>query len=198
MKPGNQACHPMPFNEVLISSFVEKTLREAKGSLTEWRLLKAIRDEGLAWYDELLTDNLDLFRAHFGLFHILYKMRDDLLDRQEGHLVIHPLQVELLDYSPAPESIDNHDPLRDYYLDESNLGETSLGDVDSMLESLWQRLDRDVHRVDALTALGLEDPVDDATIQRRYRELAREHHPDRGGSKERFQAINAAMDRLRS
>ncbi|GAO35480.1 hypothetical protein SCT_0867 [Sulfuricella sp. T08] len=44
--------------------------------------------------------------------------------------------------------------------------------------------------------LRLADPVDDPEIKRRYRELAMEHHPDRGGEMEKLQAINAAKGLL--
>jgi DnaJ-domain-containing protein 1 len=39
---------------------------------------------------------------------------------------------------------------------------------------------RNSRRRAALAELGLQDPVDDATIKRRYRRLAMRHHPDQG------------------
>jgi curved DNA-binding protein CbpA len=35
-----------------------------------------------------------------------------------------------------------------------------------------------------------------AEVKARHRELARRHHPDRGGSVARMQEINAAVDQL--
>ncbi len=52
-------------------------------------------------------------------------------------------------------------------------------------------------RTEALAALGLADPVSDSEIQRRFRTLALEHHPDLGGDLQRFQQISAAVSWLR-
>ena len=56
----------------------------------------------------------------------------------------------------------------------------------------------------ALDVLDLPALVTRADVKKRYRQLAREHHPDRGESDERMEAINGAyallvayMDRFR-
>lgn len=51
---------------------------------------------------------------------------------------------------------------------------------------------------EARMVLGFDNtqPLDEAAIQRRRKELARKHHPDRGGSEERMRRINAAADTL--
>lgn len=51
---------------------------------------------------------------------------------------------------------------------------------------------------EARMVLGFDNtqPLDEVTIQRRRKELARKHHPDRGGSEERMRRINAAADVL--
>jgi hypothetical protein len=51
---------------------------------------------------------------------------------------------------------------------------------------------------DALDVLGLDPDVDIATLKRRFRALAHDHHPDRGGDAARFAAINDAYRRLTS
>ncbi|MHB1292692.1 MAG: DnaJ domain-containing protein, partial [Sulfuricella sp.] len=73
---------------------------------------------------------------------------------------------------------------------------TGKQEVLEMLDTFWLRFARLGHRAEALAALGLADPVDYPEIRRRYRELAMEHHPDRGGELEKLQAINAAMELL--
>ena len=88
------------------------------------------------------------------------------------------------------------DLLRAYYLDLTHLEKTGKQEVLELLDTFWLRFARHDRRAEALAALGLADPVDDATIKRRYRELAMEHHPDRGGEIEKLQTINAAMERL--
>jgi DnaJ-class molecular chaperone len=44
----------------------------------------------------------------------------------------------------------------------------------------------------ALEALGLPQLITRDDIKKRYRQLAREHHPDRTGSDEAMEQINAA------
>lgn len=50
---------------------------------------------------------------------------------------------------------------------------------------------------EAVRILGLRAPVDAAAVKRAYRELAREHHPDRGGDAGTFHRIQAAYEVLR-
>ena len=50
--------------------------------------------------------------------------------------------------------------------------------------------------VNDLANLGLRADASLEDVQRAYRRLALEHHPDRGGDKEAFQRIKAAADRL--
>lgn len=45
-------------------------------------------------------------------------------------------------------------------------------------------------------ALGVQNNASDDEIKKAYRTLSLKHHPDRGGSKERFQEISAAYDTL--
>lgn len=49
---------------------------------------------------------------------------------------------------------------------------------------------------DHYSTLGVDRSADPETIKRAYRKLAAQHHPDRGGDKNRFQEIQAAYDTL--
>jgi curved DNA-binding protein CbpA len=51
-------------------------------------------------------------------------------------------------------------------------------------------------RIDALLVLGLPGTASDEEIKKRYRKLARESHPDHGGSAKRMAEINAAWSTL--
>ena len=58
--------------------------------------------------------------------------------------------------------------------------------------------DIEEHRRMARETLGLEHhETDFATIDKRYKELARKHHPDMGGDPEKFKTINRAHKILR-
>lgn len=49
---------------------------------------------------------------------------------------------------------------------------------------------------DHYTTLGIDRSADPDTIKHAYRRLASQHHPDRGGDKNKFQEIQAAYDTL--
>ncbi len=142
-------------------------------------------------------DNLELFRRHFVLRHLLYRLRDQLWQRGEGHLEIGPIRLRLHPYSPGAGQLDQADPLRDYYLDMDNLRNTDGEEVERLLHSFWQRLAAADDKHQALAELQLQEPVDLASITRRYRQLCQQHHPDKGGDGARFQRINQAMAVLR-
>ncbi len=186
------------------ASFVELVLgilEDHPSGLAEFQMIKALRAGGRTELAEL-DSKLGLFRAHFLLFHVLYGLRERLWAERRGHLEISALCTRLLPYGRAPEearraAVVRSDPLRDYYMDLSNLDSTTEDDVRALLDGFWRRMaagagDPD-HRREALEVLGLSDPVDYDTVRRRYRRLTMLHHPDRGGDTERLQRINAAM-----
>ena len=173
-------------------------LRAHPEGLSEHGLMRKLANDDPAFGPNAYTDELSLFQCHFILFHHLYRLRDELWRERAGDLAIHCLKIAL---RPYPDNSDHlpaaSDPLRAYYLDLSHLKNTGKQDVLEMLDTFWLRFTRLGHRAEALAALGLADPVDYPEIKRRYRELAMEHHPDRGGELEKLQAINAAMELLK-
>ncbi len=162
--------------------------------ISEHALLKHLQtNEHAASLHCSFKDNHSLFRAHFLLFHTLYRLRDRLWADRAAHLEIDTLCLRLHPYSGGQSEIGPHDALREYYLDLSNLEDTTRDDVDAMLQDFYSSLANTDRRAQALAALELTDPVSDREIKRQYRRLAMQHHPDRGGSKERLQVLNAAM-----
>jgi len=185
-----------PTDEELFGA-VSRGLRERPHGLSEHELLRSLHAEGyFAFLGKSPWDPHDLFCAHFLLFHVLYQLRDRAWQAREAHLEISPLSIRWLPYQDGEGALGSPDPLREYYLDISNLEGTSARDVDELLASFWVRLQNQDQRAGALSELGLSDPVDDATIKNTYRKLAMQHHPDRGGDTERLQAINAAVSVL--
>ena len=172
-------------------------LRTHPDGLTEHDLIRKLAHDDPAFGPGAYADELSLFQCHFILFHHLYRLRDDLWNKRQGDLAIHCLKIAL---RPCPDSAGllpaTPDPLRAYYLDLTHLEKTGKQEVLELLDTFWLRYTRHDQRTEALAALGLADPVDDPEIKRRYRELAMEHHPDRGGEIEKLQAINAAMGAL--
>lgn len=162
--------------------------------ISEHALLGELRKLGRAPFpDDFSGSNYALYRAHFLLFHALYRLQGELLQTHSGQLEINPLKIVVRAYEPGTAGLAERDPLRDYYLDLDNMARTTADDVDAMLENFWIRYLKPDERREALKELGLRDPVDSAIIRKRYRELAMRHHPDRGGDAERLQAIHEAM-----
>ncbi len=175
-----------------------EVLRTHPAGISEYELIRALDSAGETHFGvDCLRDSLSLFQTHFFLFHSLYQLHDQLWRDDGIHLEITPLRIRLLPgNSDSRPVLPTHNPLRDYYLNIDNLKNTDANDVDLLLGKFWQRFARDDERHSALAELGLSDPVDWATIKTRHRRLVMQHHPDRGGDKQRLQAINAAMDML--
>jgi DnaJ-domain-containing protein 1 len=170
-----------------------RLLCEAPAGLSEHTLLQSLRTAP----DSLLPglapeDTLGLFQSHFLLFHALYRLRERLLREQSGVLQISPLCIRIAPYREGEAGLCQGDPLRDYYLDLSQLVQTGEEEVEAMLKGFWGRMGAADERLQALAVLGLEEPVDLATIKSRYRRLVMHHHPDRGGEAQRMQALNEA------
>ncbi len=166
--------------------------------ISEYELMLWLKKTGHKTYQEVaFSDRLSLFQAHFILFHALYQLKLQLAAENIATLDINPLRIILLPIDKGNHTeIDKHDPLMDYYLDIDNLRNTTDHDIAELLTCFWQTLGNNEQRNAALAELELEDPVDYAQIKRQHRRLVMTHHPDRGGSKEKLQTINAAMDLL--
>lgn len=177
-------------------------LRATPGGSSEYQLIQILRAEGNPHLSQRsLQDSLVLFRTHFIVFNALYRLRDRLWGEGAGHLEINPLCIRLLPYQAGSQALSESDPLRDYYLDMNQLHATTGEDVEQLLDSFWKHLDSNPGTDQTREALRLfelndEPTLDLARIRLRYRQLVSRHHPDRGGSTERLQSINAAMEIL--
>lgn len=73
------------------------------------------------------------------------------------------------------------------------------GGNQEQIRSKWQkaqRLHKQANAKDYYKILGVGRTADAATIKKAYRKMAREHHPDKGGSAEKMAQINEAFDVL--
>lgn len=167
---------------------------ESAESLTEFALLRALKAAGAPEFGAIPAgDNLALFRQHFLLFHLLYRLRDRLRQERCAELRIHALRIAREAYCAGTPGLEAEDPLRTYYLDITQLHRTTADEVEALLAGFWSRVTARDERAQALAVLGLESPIDLAAAKRRYRRLAMQHHPDRGGDPERLKTINWAM-----
>ena len=166
---------------------------------SEFEMLKAIRilpDSQLGELD--MQDAHSLFRAHFLLFHCLYRLRDQWLEQQRGHLQIDVLCIRVFPYhSKVSAELAVKDEVRDYYLDWANFEQTTADDAENLINQFWQKFIAQDDRSEALKTLELADDASFEQIKQQYRQLAMKNHPDRGGSATRLAAINRAMDTLK-
>ena len=178
---------------------VLQLLQAAPDGLAEYALIQQLKAGHSSHLPNLpLTDKLVLFRTHFLLFNALYRLRDALWQQQTHLLQISPLCIQLLPYQPGVAALSEHDGLRDYYLNLGNLRDTDERDVEHLLASFWTRMQGGEEKQAALGLFELDDErhLDMTRIKHRYRQLVSQHHPDRGGSTERLQSINKAMEIL--
>lgn len=181
-----------------------EVLRSFPEGVNEHTLLKALDEKGTVTLEpDTFSDSVKLFRTHFLLYNALYQLRDDLWRTGKGHLEITAVRLRLQSYHPGHPALQQHDPMRDYYLDLDMLEKTTQQDIETALNNFWKRLHEDTIfsggglKAKALQTLGLQDGVTAQEIKQSYRRLAMRHHPDRGGDPEKLQRINEAMDVLR-
>jgi len=168
--------------------------------INEYNLVTQLREEGYSQFAaEMFSSDMALFKAHFLLFHILYKLRDRLLEKKEGILEIHCLNIILHPYSEPkhPDKPAEIDPMRSYYLDTDNLKNTDEAELQKMLSRFYKKLEAHTKRKTALDTLGLSDNADYKKAKHTYLKLAKENHPDTGGDAERFRDIQEAMETLK-
>ena len=179
---------------------LHQLLRAAPAGLGEYQLIQLLKARQCVHIPNLpLTDKLVLFRTHFLVFNALYLLRDRLWAEGSGHLQISPLHIQLLPYASAAAGLAEQDALREYYLDLSNLRDTDEDDVERLLASFWTRMQGSDEKRAALELFELDrspQPLTLELIKHRYRQLVSLHHPDRGGSTQRLQSINLAMEIL--
>ncbi|MDR9436294.1 MAG: DNA-J related domain-containing protein [Thiohalophilus sp.] len=176
---------------------IEQILKQTPEGVGEYELLQLLKEKGyFSFSTQRPAPPLDLFQMHFLLFHALYRLQLECLQQESAVVEISPLNIRLLPYVAGQIGITAADPLRDYYLDITNLENMSEKEVAALIETFWRNFVRFDGRAEALAELGLSDPVEDDVIKQAYRRLAMQHHPDRGGEAWRLQAINAAYEML--
>ncbi|MCU1716243.1 DNA-J related domain-containing protein [Pseudomonas sp. 5P_3.1_Bac2] len=179
-----------------LAELLLQLLQNAPQGLSEYELIQQLKQQHEL--DMPLHDPLDLFRSHFQVFNALYQLRDQLWAQQSATLHISALNICLLPYQAGSAELSEQDPLRSYYLDAEQLQVTTEQDVQDLLQSFYSQ---QPNRSERHAALEVFEMTDDpqlrySQIKLRYRQLVSQHHPDRGGSTTRLQAINKAMEVL--
>lgn len=176
-------------------------LQQHVEGISEYLIIKSLEEH--FFFDNIADDDqLAIFQKHFMVMNALYRMQKQLLEEEHLLLDISPLKIQLIT-TKLPDSDDREltehtdTKLSEYYLDWSNLESTNKQDVEKLLSSFWELYVNADRQLEALTILQLEEKANSEMVNRRYRELAALHHPDKGGDSATFIRIRQAYEILK-
>lgn len=183
----------------LVDAVADK-LAATPAGLSEFELIQHLDQEhGKLFPKPDLGDPLLLFQHHFILMHVLYCLQDEWWRANRYLLDIGPLRIAIRPIGEGDsQQLSSTASLRDYYLDGNNLTRETSASVQDLLDGFWKRLLGEEQRPQALAELGLDESADRNAIRTRYRQLANEHHPDKGGDPDTFRRIREAYEQLTS
>jgi hypothetical protein len=190
--------------------------------ISEYALLTLLKEPPDAIFSGLaLHDSLVLFQTHFILFHTLYKLKNEWHASGIGDLDIVTTNIKLNPLvNKRKNSIDDPDPLAQYYLQWHNLTSADQTEVDDLLASFWVKMSAckiipQFHANDIQAAIdtleldfNINSVINSANtpyaarklsivhIKAQYRKLQHICHPDKGGSVEKAQLVSQAYEML--
>lgn len=157
---------------------------------------------GLKLHSEIpLSADMARFQRHFVLYHLLYRLQQQLLQLQQGYLSIELAKVRLLPLSQRPESA-GQDSQRQYYLDWQNFYLMTEQLLDQHLTDFWQQLltsapeQPGFEQAEAIALLQLPENFTLYQLKKAYRTQALQLHPDRGGEQQQFILLRQAYQQL--
>lgn len=183
---------------------VEHVLRQNPAGINELGLIKTLQRPPWELIGKVNFGEPDkLYPVHFLLFHVLYRLRDQLAISGET-LTISPLVIRLrknavVAGSGVPDQVDE---LRNFYLDLSKY-EMPEESINRMMDDFWagrsgyQPEATEAH--EAAATLGFEAvPSGFDEVKQRFRRAVMHAHPDRGGETETIQDLNQAFAVLKA
>lgn len=177
----------------------------------EYDLLKTLVKFGFKQFTPSL-EPLELFRSHFLLFHLLYRLQDKWQQEQKGILAIHSLEIRLLsakqtnttDIASLADFGETPPEVKAYYLDYSTFLETQEKEVIELLDSFWNSFGErpvqhtiNISKEESINILQIDGHLSTEQINRQFRRLSQVHHPDKGGDADAFRKLCEARDRLK-
>ncbi len=199
----------MNFSEQIIAAidlWFSQRIHDAQEPVrcTEYELLEYCQQNNIEPISLLsLSHSHQLFQAHFLVRHALYVLQQRYIEQGRGQLNITLTRIELissaLSGTPTGHSLtlESASPaLRDYYLNLDHLFNTSEHEVNDLLRSFWRRFQAHDQSAAALQVLGLDQSASYREVRQRYRHLAQQHHPDKGGDAVAFSRLQEAMEVL--
>ncbi|MDX3773280.1 DNA-J related domain-containing protein [Chromatiaceae bacterium AAb-1] len=184
----------------LLQGQLETLLLQSDTTVTEQYLLQRL---GLKLQTtEAESAEYTLFRRHFILYHLLYRIQHQWIQQQTACLKIGLARVEITDWHSAvfPQYTDNKAA---YYLNWQNYYQMSAEALSARIEQFWQAFATDAYNsesslslTEALACLPVCWPCSAGELRKAYRQQALLHHPDKGGDTATFQQLQQAYQRL--
>mgnify|MGYP006191805485 FL=1 len=198
--------HTAPLTEPVLNLLQNQLLNlvcesppDAEQAIEEQYLLKRL---GLKLHcDTVRSEDMARFQQHFVLYHLLYRVQQQLLDSQQGYLSVELAKVRLLSVSHTQVS-DAHDSRRQYYLNWHNFYQMTEQLLDQHLNAFWQNFTVPqftqvaLNEAEAKALLQLPAHFNLAQLKKAYRTKALQLHPDRGGEAQQFILLRQAYQRL--
>ena len=183
---------------------VEHELRSSPAGMNELSMIKALQKPPWELLGEVIFSEPEkLYPVHFLLFHVLYRLRDQLSEVGEN-VAISPLDIRIerqpvVSGDGVPHTVDT---LRQFYLDLSQyrLPEEA---IHQMMNKFWTgsrgQPPAQSETRKAAELLGFQGvPADFSSVKKRFRRAVMHAHPDRGGRTETIQHLNEAFAVLKA
>jgi len=186
---------------ILTTVFLNEAKKTVVTDISEYDCFLPVK-EGIdySWEENSL---LNIYQKHFIIRHCAYQLQTEFARKHGLHIAIsvtgfsiRPLKFARKEILPDTDHAQVD--LRDFYNDFENLYCATPESVATLLASFWEKYQSMDKKPQALKILDLPSDAKWADIQKKYRELAQRHHPDRGGNDEFFIAIRDAYTLLKS
>jgi len=177
-------------------------LKNSSEPLKEYELHSTLGGAAFAQFVENCSNELGLFRKHFLVMNALYELHDELL--HDGiYLHISALHIQLKEVNPSDSLVKilstdiTFQKLSQYYQNWQHFNKTNDKDVSVLLQQFWNKFLANEEKAQSLACLELTEEASWSDIQRRYKQLCQQHHPDKGGDSLYFVEIRQAYDNLK-
>lgn len=187
------------FNNTLVVPILA-ILNRSEDGVSEYALMKLLEEQGFELPGSGSSNELALFQRHFIIMNALYELQLQF-EKDRIYLTISALCIKIEDSQfwagekQIREAADQK--LREYYLDWSHYSETTEEEVNALLNSFWQRFYAQDKKLTAYETLGLSVDASWQDVQQKYRQLANQLHPDKGGCKDEFIIVLEAYELLK-
>jgi hypothetical protein len=202
--PQDEQDEKLAFQVQHLSVAIERILRENPLGISELHLIKALQRPPWELIGPVSYGQPDkLYPVHFLIFHVLYRLRDQLAGAGDA-LNISPLLIRLTrqDVVGGTGPVGVPDKLRAFYLDLSRY-QMPEDSILKMMDDFWSgRHGQQPARDDVLDAAGVFGfagmPTSFEDVKYRFRRAVMQAHPDRGGETEAIQNLNNAFSVLKA